>query len=85
VKNYHERASHAAGVNFILCQLSERFWIIATHEEIPEWDHECNKCKKRWKKQGCILLSGPSPKQRWILQVLSIPFKDVESLDRKGG
>ena len=42
VKNYHERANHAAGVNFILCQLNERFWIIAAHEEIREWDHECN-------------------------------------------
>ena len=29
VKNYHERGNHAAGVNFTLCQLSERFWIIA--------------------------------------------------------
>ena len=29
VKNYHGRGNHAAGVNFTLCQLSERFWIIA--------------------------------------------------------
>ena len=33
VKHYHERGNHAAGVNFILCQLSEildhcRHWII---------------------------------------------------------
>ena len=34
VKNYHERANHAAGVNFIFCQLSGRFWIIAAREEI---------------------------------------------------
>lgn len=36
VKNYHQRANHSAGVNFILCQLSERFWIIAAREEIRE-------------------------------------------------
>ena len=36
VKHYHERGNHAAGVNFILCQLSERFWIIAAREEIRE-------------------------------------------------
>ena len=47
VKSYHERANHAAGVNFILYQLSERFWIIAAREEIREWDHKCNECKKR--------------------------------------
>ena len=40
VKNYHELANHAAGVNFILWQLSERFWIIAAREEIREWDHD---------------------------------------------
>lgn len=33
VKNYHERANHAAGINFILCQLSERFSIIAARED----------------------------------------------------
>jgi len=47
VKNYHERANHASGVNVILWQLSERFWIIAACEEVHEWDHECNECKKR--------------------------------------
>ena len=63
VKNYHERANHAAGVNFILCQLSERFWIIAAREEIREWDHECNECKKRWNKPACQIMA-PLPKTR---------------------
>ncbi|PFX17685.1 Intercellular adhesion molecule 5, partial [Stylophora pistillata] len=43
VKHYHERGNHAAGVNFTLCQLSERFWFIAAGEEIREWDRECNE------------------------------------------
>jgi hypothetical protein len=34
VKHYHERANHTGGVNFILAQLSQRFWIIAAREEI---------------------------------------------------
>ena len=63
VKNYHERANHAAGVSFILCQLSERFWIIAAHEEIREWDHECNECKKRRNKPACQIMA-PLPKTR---------------------
>ena len=37
------------------------------------------------RRQGNGLLSSPSPKQPWIFQVLCIPFKDTENLDRKGG
>ena len=33
-KSFHERANNAAEVNFILCQLSERFWIITARSEI---------------------------------------------------
>ena len=61
VKNYHERGNHAVGVNFILCQLSERFWIIAAREEIREWDHECNECKRRRSKPACQIMA-PLPK-----------------------
>ena len=63
VKNYHERVNHAAGINFILCQLSERFWIIAGREEIREWDHECNQCKKRRNRPACQNMA-PLPKTR---------------------
>ena len=63
VKNYHERGNHAVGVNFILCQLSERFWIIAAREEIREWDHECNECKRRRSKPACQIMA-PLPKTR---------------------
>ena len=63
VKNYHERGNHAAGVNFTLCQLSERFWIIAAREEIREWDRECNECKRRRSKAACQIMA-PLPKAR---------------------
>jgi hypothetical protein len=39
VKYYHERANHNAGVNFILAQINERYWIIAGREEIREWEN----------------------------------------------
>lgn len=63
VKDYHEIANHAARVNFILCQLSERFWIIAAREEFREWDHECNECKKRRNKPAFQIMA-PLPKTR---------------------
>ena len=47
VKHYHERANHMGGVNFILAQLAQRFWIIAACEEIRSWENEGNECKKR--------------------------------------
>ena len=64
VKNYHERGNHAAGVNFTLCQLSERFWIIAAREEIREWDREYNEYKRRRSKPACQIMA-PLPKARF--------------------
>ena len=61
VKNYHERGNHAAGVNFTLFQLSERFWIIAARDEIRKWDRECNECKRRRSKPACQI-KAPLPK-----------------------
>ncbi|XP_067051179.1 uncharacterized protein [Acropora muricata] len=63
VKNYHERGNHVAGVNFTLCQLSEKFWIIAAREEIRELDRECNECKRRRSKPACQIMA-PLPKAR---------------------
>ena len=45
MKCYHEKANHAGGVNFILAQLSQRFWKIAAREEIRSWENECKKRK----------------------------------------
>lgn len=47
VKHYHDMANHSAGTNFILSQVSQRFWVIAAREEIRSWEKECNECKKR--------------------------------------
>jgi hypothetical protein len=63
VKHYHERANHTGGVNFILAQLSQRFWIIAAQEEIRSWENECNECKKRKTKLATQIMA-PLPK--WL-------------------
>ena len=95
VKNYHDRGNHTARVNFTLCQLSERFWIIAAREEIREWDRECNECKGRRSKPACQIMA-PLPKAR--LRFTFKPFaqtavdfagplytvKAAENRDRKG-
>ncbi len=72
VKHYHERENHAAGVNFTLCQLNERFWIIAAREEIREWDQECYECKRRRNKPACQIMA-PLPKTK-----LRFSFRPLE-------
>ena len=69
--NYHERGNHAAGANFILCQLSKRFWIIAAREEIREWDYECNECKRRRSKPACQIMA-PLPKNEAPFQLQTL-------------
>ena len=60
VKHYHEKANHAAGVNFILSQLSERFWIIVAREEIRDWENQCYGCRRRRNKPASQPSDGPA-------------------------
>ena len=80
VKHYHEKANHAGGVNFILAQLSQRFWIIAAREEIRSWENECNECKKRKTKLATQIMA-PLPKVR--LRFTYRPF-DQSAVDYAG-
>ena len=57
VKDYHERANHAGGVNFILSQILQRYWIIAGREEIREWEKQCNGCKRRRNKPASQVMA----------------------------
>jgi len=63
VKYYHDLANHSAGTNFVLSQISGRFWIVAAREEIREWEAECNECKKR-KNKVATQVMGPLPQVR---------------------
>ena len=63
VKDYHEQANHAGGVNFIFSQLSQRYWISAGREEIREWEKLRNGCKRR-RNQPASQVMAPLPKVR---------------------
>ena len=63
VKHHHELANHSAGMNFVLSQISGRFWIIAAREEIREWENECNECKRRRAKTTTQIME-PLPQVR---------------------
>ena len=63
VKYYHELASHTAGTNFVLSQISQRFWVVATREEIRNWERQCNECKK-CKNKAASQIMAPLPSSR---------------------
>ena len=63
VKHYHELSYHSAGTNFVLSQISGRFWIVAPREEIREWKNECSECKRRRNKPATQIM-GPLPQVR---------------------
>ena len=74
VANYHERGNHAAGANFILCQLSERFWISPHARRFVSGitnvmsvrEDEASQLVRLWRhsrKRGSVSASDPSLKQ----------------------
>ena len=43
VKHYNELSNHSAGTNFVLSQISGRFWIVTAYEEIRAWEDKCSE------------------------------------------
>ena len=91
VKHYHEKANHAAGVNFILSQLSERFWIIAAREEIRDWENQCYGCRRRRNKPASQVMAPlPGVRLRFTYQAFDQcavdfggPFITIQGRGRK--
>ena len=52
VKYYHEKGNHNSGTNQTLSMLSTKYWIIAAHEEIMDWERECATCNRKKAKQA---------------------------------
>ena len=46
VRYFHALANHSAGINFVLMQISQRYWIPTTRDEIKDCKNQCNECKK---------------------------------------
>ena len=91
VKDYHERANHAGGVNFILSQISQRYWIIAGREEIRKWKKQCNGCKRRRNKPASqVLATLPKVRLRFTYRAFDQcgvdyagPFTTIQGRGRK--
>ena len=64
VRSYHETNGHVKGVNHLLAEISQRFWIISAREEIKQTEDECNECIRRKAKVGNQLMA-PLPDIRF--------------------
>ena len=60
VKYFHEKGNHSSGTNHTLSLLSTKYWIVATREEIIEWEKECNTCERR-KAKNAEQIMAPLP------------------------
>ena len=58
VKYYHEKGNHNSGTNQTLSMLSTKYWIIAAHEEIMDWEREHATCKRRKARQAEQFIYG---------------------------
>jgi len=68
VQYYHEIGNHIAGTNQTLSAISTRFWIVATGEEVMDWEKECAACKRR--KAKCVKqVMAPLPLNRLKLSL----------------
>ena len=63
VRSYHETNGHVKGINHLLAELSQRFWIISAREEIKQTEEECNECIRR-KAKVATQVMAPLPEIR---------------------
>ena len=63
VRYFHELANHSAGINFVLAQISQRYWVSAARDEIKECKNQCNEWKKR-KNRTATQVMAPLPPNR---------------------
>ena len=66
VRSYQIKDGHAAGTNYTLANLSQRFWLMLGREEIRQVEKECNTCKIR-KAKAARQIMAPLPQIRLAL------------------
>ena len=62
VADVHNRCRHA-GVNHVLAQVRNRYWVIDGRQEVKNWDKECKACERR-RAQPAVQIMAPLPKSR---------------------
>ena len=60
VADVHNRYQHA-GVNHVLAQVRNRYWVIDGRQEVKNWGKECKLCERR-RTQPAVQIMAPLPK-----------------------
>ena len=63
IAHIHKNGRHSRGVNCILAELRQKYWITHGREEVKRWERECNLCKIRRKGRGEQIMA-PLPEAR---------------------
>ncbi|XP_068723286.1 uncharacterized protein [Montipora capricornis] len=58
----HNRCRHA-GINHVLAQVRNRYWVIDGRQEVKNWDKECKACERR-RAQPAVQIRAPLPNSR---------------------
>ena len=64
IRHYHLMSHHYAGINHLLSDLNERFWIIRARRLIKKYENHCIACKKKNTK-GLTQIMAPLPSFRF--------------------
>ncbi|XP_067023833.1 uncharacterized protein [Acropora muricata] len=62
VADVHNRYRHA-GVNHVLAQVRNRYWVIVSRQEVKNWGKECKSCERR-RTQPAVQMMAPLLKSR---------------------
>ena len=62
VADVHHHCRHA-GVNHVLAQIRNRYWVIDGRQEVKNWDQECKSCERRRAKPAAQIMA-PLPTSR---------------------
>ncbi|XP_065190931.1 uncharacterized protein LOC135821860 [Sycon ciliatum] len=69
IKSYHDCGNHTCGVNHMLSELSNQYWLLGGRDEIRSCESNCARCKLR-KASPAEQVMAPLPKVR-----VSLPLR----------
>ena len=68
ITHIHNQGHHNLGVNFMLAELRQKYWIVNGREELKRWKQECNVWKLGRRCRGEQIIA-PLPEARHIIEV----------------
>ena len=63
IKHAHDGCHHAMGTNYVLSQLSAKYWILSAREAVKEVERDCATCRRRDAQPGTQVMA-PLPVSR---------------------